>query len=107
MTKFILFVAMMFIMTSCYTDYEAKLYDSVHITIRDTKGIIEKAVERGQDSVYIVSHGTDEHYHPLDWMGKRHSEVSVHTLSDGREYVLYSDYYVVPMSSIKLEKGIW
>lgn len=90
------------LMTSCIQRYDAETRNGHSIVIRDSQGLIEKALERGDDSVSVVtSHlELDGEYRSMDYLHSKDTLMFYDEYVDGVKYTGYLEYRVIKTSTI-------
>lgn len=99
-----LFILALFVglMTSCIHRYDAVTRHGYEIVIRDSQGLIEEALERGDDSVSVVtSHlELDNEYRSMDYLHSKDTLMFYEEYMDGKKYSGYLEYRVIRTSTI-------
>ncbi len=101
MKKLIIFLYLG-MLTSCVQRYDAETRHGFKIVIRDSNGLIEQALERGDDSVSVVtSHlELDNEYRSMDYLHSRDTLMFYEEYVDGKKYTGFLEYRIIKTSTI-------
>ena len=99
-----LFILALFVglLTSCIQRYDAETRNGYPIVIRDSNGLIEQALERGDDSVSVVtSHlEPDSEYRAMDYLHSKDTLMFYEEYVNGVKYTGFLKYRVIKTSTI-------
>jgi len=102
MKKLLILVLFLGLMTSCVQRYDAVTNYGQSIVIRDSNGLIEQALGRGDDSISVVtSHlEPDSEYRAMDYLHSKDTLMFYDEYVDGVKYIGFLKYRIIRTSTI-------
>jgi hypothetical protein len=102
MKKLLILALFLGLMTSCVQRYDAVTRSGYEIVIRDSQGWIEQALQRGDDSISVVtSHlEIDSEYRAMDYLHSKDTLMFYEEYVDGKKYTGFLEYKVIKTSTI-------
>ena len=90
------------LMTSCIQRYDAVTRHGYPIVIRDSQGLIQQALERGDDSVSVVTSHLElnDEYRAMDYLHSRDTLMFYEEYVDGKKYTGFLEYRIIRTSTI-------
>jgi hypothetical protein len=90
------------LLTSCVQKYDAVTNYGQSIVIRDSDGLIEQALERGDEFVSVVTSHLeyDDEYRSMTYLHSRDTLMFYEEYVDGKKYTGFLKYRLVKTSTI-------
>jgi hypothetical protein len=104
MKKLLILVLFLGLMTSCVQTerYDAVARNGRKIVIRDSQGWIEQAIQRGDDSVSVVTSHLEfnNEFRSMDYLHRKDTFMIYDEYVDGKKYTGFLEYKVIKTSTI-------